>query len=203
MKIIGITGGTGAGKTTALRVLSELGVTIIDCDAVYHDLLERDRELHDTLVAVFGDVTGPDGKLDRKKLGAVVFQDAQALEELNGISHAAVRRELRGLLAGAEAEGRPAVAIDAIALFESGVGGLCDCVVGVIAPEEIRVRRLMERDGISREYALLRIRAQKPERYFRERCDYILENSTDQTVFANAARRLFHEILAGNKEDSI
>ena len=202
MKIIGITGGTGAGKTTALGVLAALGVVIIDCDALYHDLLERDRDFHDALVAVFGDVTGPDGRLDRKKLGAVVFQDAEALGELNAISHAAVKRELQSLLTEARAAGETAVAIDAIALLESGVGGLCDCVVGVVAPEEIRVRRLMARDGISREYALLRIRAQKPERFFREECDYILENKTDETAFAQAAERLFRRILDMDKEDS-
>lgn len=201
MKIIGITGGSGAGKTTALGVLAALGAVIIDCDALYHDLLARDEELHDTLVAAFGDVTGPDGRLDRKKLGAVVFQDAGALGKLNAISHAAVRRELRVLLAEAKTAGETAVAIDAIALLESGVGSLCDCVVGVVAPEEARVRRLMARDGISREYALLRIRAQKPERFFREECDYILENQSGEADFAKAANRLFRRILDMDKED--
>ncbi|HPE16600.1 MAG TPA: dephospho-CoA kinase [Oscillospiraceae bacterium] len=201
MKIIGITGGSGAGKTTALGVLAALGVVIVDCDALYHGLLERDRELHDTLVAVFGDVTGQDGRLDRKKLGAVVFRDAEALEELNAISHAAVLRELRVFLEEARAAGETAVAIDAIALLESGVGKLCDCVVGIVAPEEVRVRRLMARDGISRQYALLRIRAQKPERFFRKKCDYILENQNNEAAFANEAERLFRRILNMDKED--
>ena len=121
MKIIGITGPTGAGKTTALNVLEELGALVIDADAVYHGLLESSAPLRAALTERFGEeILDEMGKLDRKRLGSVVFGDPQALSDLNAITHSFVLEEIDRLCAQAEAEGRPAAAIDAIALVESG-----------------------------------------------------------------------------------
>ena len=138
MKIIGITGPTGAGKTTALNALTSLGTCIIDADAVYHRLLEESAPLREALIDRFGDICDESGKIDRKKLGNVVFTDPAALAELNAITHRFVGEAIDQLLTGAEASGCPAAAIDAIALIESGLGARCDAVVGVIAPAEVR-----------------------------------------------------------------
>ena len=179
MIVIGITGPTGAGKTTALNQLEALGGCVLDADAVYHELLETDVPMLCRLQKAFPDCFA-DGRLVRKRLGERVFSDPAALSLLNGITHAAVRQEVLRQL-----ERKPALAaIDAIALLESGLGKLCDVTVAVVAPREERIRRLMARDGISRSYAERRIDAQHPESWFREHCDYVLENSGTAPEFS-------------------
>ena len=147
MTIIGITGPTGAGKTTALNELEKLGGVIIDCDAVYHELLKSNYTLQKELGARFGVLTDENGVFDRKKLGAVVFHDPAALADLNAIAHRHVVMAVKEILVQAEAQNIPAAAIDAIALFESGLAELCDATVAITAPAEIRVERIMARRG--------------------------------------------------------
>jgi len=187
--IIGITGGTGCGKTTALQTIRDLGGVVIDCDALYHDLLRTDHSMLSAIESRFpGTVKA--GILDRKALAAIVFSDRQALLDLNGITHAAVRSATRALL-----QPQPALAaIDAIELFDGGLADDCDVTVAVTAPEEDRVQRLLGRDSITREQALQRIRAQKPESYFREKCDYILENNGTQAEFQEKCLAFFRKL---------
>ena len=176
--ILGITGGTGCGKTTLLQVLEELGVTVIDCDQVYHRLLKTDPALLSAIGARFpGTVDG--GVLERKALGELVFRDPQALADLNAITHAAIRAQVRRELAAAPGH----AAIDAAALFESSLDRLCHTTVAVVAPRQDRILRLMARDQISEEYAAARIDAQPPEAWFRQNCDHILNNSKDLPQF--------------------
>ena len=169
--ILGITGGTGCGKTTLLQLIRQRGGLVLDCDEIYHQLLISDQALLEALHQRFP-LAFSDGSFDRKKLGSIVFADAQALEDLNTITHSAVRQEVERRL-----EDAPALAaIDAIGLFESGLNRLCDLTVAVTAPEEIRVQRLVQRDGISPEYARSRIAAQHSPQWFSSRCDAVLEN---------------------------
>lgn len=196
MTVIGITGPSGAGKTTVLGVLEELGAAVIDCDAVYHRLLEESAPLREELQERFGrGVFTPAGKLDRKALGSVVFRDPDALAELNEITHRYIRREVERQLAQADGEGRSAAAIDAIALLESGLGALCGVTVAVTAPAETRVARLMAREGVSADYARARIAAQKPDSFFAEHCDHVLYNDGAPEDLRRAARELFEVIL--------
>lgn len=188
--IFGITGGSGCGKTTALEAVRDLGGLVLDCDAIYHDLLRRDRDLLSTIDARFpGVVEG--GVLNRKKLGSLVFGDPSALLDLNRISHGAVKQEVLRRLEGWDG----LAAIDAIALFEGGLGELCDVAVAVTAPREHRIARLMAREGISRQYAEARLNAQKSDEWFSEMCDYTLENSTTREEFYEKARALFESLL--------
>ena len=176
--VIGITGGTGCGKTTLLDVIRSCGGLVLDCAAIYHELLQTDAALLEAIGSRFpGTVEA--GVLQRKKLGAIVFSDPEALMDLNAITHKAVKREVVRRL---ETAG-PLAAIDAIALFEGALAPLCDITVAVRAPEEARIARLTARDGITREYALSRIRAQKDESFFRARCGYVLENTGTQEEF--------------------
>ena len=176
--ILGITGGTGCGKTTLLNCIAERGGLILDCDAIYHDLLRTDPALLSAIEARFpGSVEN--GALQRKKLGNLVFSDERALSDLNAITHGAVKAEVLRRLS----EKPRLAAIDAIALFEGGLATLCDITVAVTAPEEARIQRLMVRDGIGRDYAKRRIAAQKSAEWFRERCDYCLENNGTQADF--------------------
>ena len=176
--IIGITGGTGCGKTTLLEILQEHGALILDCDAIYHRLLREDGQL---LAAIEDRFPGTveEGVLQRKKLGTIVFGDPAALADLNKITHGAVKKEVLRLL-----EEKPALtAIDAIGLFESGLNELCKLTVAVTAPTEARVQWLMVRDGISEAYALARINAQPSAAEFAARCDHVLENNGTKADF--------------------
>ena len=197
MFIIGITGGTGAGKTSALRVLERLGALVLDCDAIYHKLLEDSAELKSELGDRFGGVLRA-GEIDRKRLGEIVFSDPAALMDLNGITHKYVDGELESSLALWKRQGGAVAAVDAIALIESGLGGRCDAVVGVAAPEDKRISRIMERDGLSREQAERRAGAQKPEVFFRENCEYLLENIYDTAEeFEEKCMEFFEKLLGG------
>ena len=177
--IIGITGGTGCGKTTLLNLIAARGGLILDCDAIYHELLISDKAMLEAIENRFPGVV-ENGALNRKKLGAIVFADENALLDLNRITHAAVKTEVLRRLEDAP----KLAAIDAIGLFEGNLAPLCDVTVAVTAPEEARVKRLMLRDGISEDYARSRIRAQHREDWFRERCDYVLSNNGTLDAFA-------------------
>ena len=187
--IIGITGGTGCGKTTLLKAIEAAGGLVLDCDAVYHELLATDAALLSAIEARFPG-TVENGILQRKKLGAIVFSDKNALEALNRITHSAIKAEILRRL-----ETAPSLAaIDAIALFEGGLAELCDVTVAVTAPPEDRVRRLMLRDGISGAYARSRIAAQHEEGWFRQRCGYVLENNGNLDAFATKCLAFLRDI---------
>lgn len=197
MTIIGITGPSGGGKTSALRALHSLGALIIDCDAVYHGLTAGSAEMLREIAANFDGVV-MDGVLDRKALGSIVFSDTGALETLNAITHKYVDMEVSRRLSEHERGGGTLAAVDAIALIESGLSGLCGTVVGVTAPEDVRVKRIMARDGITEEYARLRVGAQKPESFFREYCDYVLVSDCETVdEFEDKCRIFFAEMLGG------
>ena len=177
--IIGITGGTGCGKTTLLRVIQEAGGIILDCDAIYHVQLKTNKAMLTAIEQRFpGTVKA--GILDRKALGAIVFSDEAALQDLNRITHGAVKEKVLHVL---QANPGALCAIDAISLFESGLSELCDLTVAVTAPEEDRVARLMARDGIAEDYARLRIRAQHDSNWYLQRCRYTLENDSTPEAF--------------------
>jgi len=177
--ILGITGPTGSGKTTLLSLIAEQGGMILDCDRIYHELLSQDALLLQRIEDRFPG-TVENGQLQRKKLGERVFSDPQALEALNAVTHSAVRQRVQQLLA----QEKPALAaIDAIALFESGLAQLCQVTVAVIAPEDVRVKRLMSRDQVSEEYARKRIGAQHDHSWFAEKCACVLENAGTKAQF--------------------
>ena len=197
MKVIGITGPTGAGKTTALKEIEKLGGLVLDADGVYHELLEGSAALRAELEGRFGPLRGEDGRIDRKKLGNIVFHDPAALADLNAIAHRYVGAEVDRRLARAEGAGCPLAAIDAIALLESGLGGRCDATVAVTAPPEVRVRRIMAREGIPEDYARARVAAQRAGDFYICGCNFALVNDcTGPEEFAARARALFQRILA-------
>ena len=192
MIVIGITGPTGAGKTTVLNVLRELGGAVADCDGVYHELLSTSVPMREELAARFGpEIFDENGDLRRKELGAIVFGDPDALADLNAITHRHIVSELERRIAQAEGEGRPAIALDAVALLESGAGTLCGTTIAVTAPEELRVGRIMAREGIGEDYARARVKAQKPSAWFEERCAHTLRNDGEKASLEEQARELF------------
>ena len=187
--VLGITGGTGCGKTTLLKAFESIGGVVMDCDAIYHELLKTDTSLLGAIENRFPGCV-EDGALNRKKLGSIVFHDPAALADLNTITHSAVKAEVLRRLEKAN----DLVAIDAIGLFEGGLAELCDATVAVTAPLDDRVQRLMARDNITQEQATLRINAQKPESWFREMCDYTLENNGTASIFQEKCLAFFSKL---------
>ncbi len=193
--IFGLTGGTGAGKTSALRALERLGGYILDCDALYHEMLRGDAPMKKAITDAFGEVFLPDGTLDRQKLGNVVFRDPEAMARLNAIVYAHLVPE-----AARRAQGHEIVGFDAINVIESGMSLLCCRTVGVIAPAQLRVQRIMARDGIDEHYARMRIAAQKSDAFYYEHCTDVLENTEKSpAAFEEKALAFFTQLIKEEK----
>lgn len=195
MFIIGITGGSGAGKTSALRALEALGALVLDCDAIYHELLTNNAQLKSDIGARFEGVL-VNGFVDRRRLGDIVFSDRVALCDLNAIAHAYVKDDVDRRISEWTLQGGEIAAVDAIALIESGRAESCDITVGVTALKEARIARIINRDGISHEKAELRVNAQKPDSFYVEHCDYIIENNfSSPTEFEGYCKEFFKGII--------
>ena len=177
MKIIGLTGLTGAGKSTVAQKLMAYGCYHIDADKVARDVINNSEDVKNKLKEHFGaDVINEDGTTNRPLLASRAFADEKSTNDLNAITHPAVTEEIKSIIKDMEEIGYRGVIIDAIALFESGEDALCDFTVAVVAPKEIRLERIMKRDSITEEKALERINAQKDESFFTSRADFVLWN---------------------------
>lgn len=196
--ILGITGGTGSGKTSALNAIRELGGTVIDCDAVYHKMVAENQELRHAIEVKFHGVFNSDGSLNRKKLGELVFENKERMEQLNEVIYRFLVPEVQRLCQ----EGGDLVAIDAINLVESGADSICDKTIAITAPMELRVRRITARDGIDERYARMRISAQKSDEFYRGKCDYELSNTAETAeAFQSAAQIFFQRLIAELREE--
>lgn len=192
--IVGLTGGSGAGKGHVCELLREYGVPCLDTDRVAHDLYTPGHPCLDELHACFPpSVFLPDGTPDRARLGDAVFHDPAALARLNGITHRYIRAVCDRWLTQMHGEGHDMAVLDAPVLFESGFADMCRCTVGVLADTETRVRRIVRRDGIPRERALARIAAQHDDAFFMSHCTYVLRNP-DGADLRGAVRELIASI---------
>lgn len=191
MRIIGITGPSGAGKSLLCEYCAAHGIPHLDADAIYHELLLPPSEAVTALRSAFGDgILDDTGGIDRGALGHIVFQDEKKLALLNETVLAIVLREIRNRLDVLRAEGAETVAVDAPTLIESGFHRECDTVVVVLASEEARLARIMARDGLSREKALSRIRAQKNDEFYCASADAVLVNDKDRDALFEAFEAL-------------
>ena len=177
MKIIGLTGLTGAGKSTVAQKLMAYGCYHIDADKVAREVINNNENVKNKLKERFGcDVINEDGTTNRPLLASRAFSDEESTLALNEITHPAVTEEIKSIIKDMEEVGYRGIIIDAIALFESGEDKLCDFTVAVIAPKDIRLERIMKRDNITEEKALERINAQKDESFFTSKADFVLWN---------------------------
>ena len=182
--IVGLTGQTGAGKSEVLNIFSEKNYLVIDCDKVYHDLLLSDKEMLSDLEFIFPEAFF-DGNLDRKALASIVFKNKQDLIRLNNITHTYVCRKVKSILKDYVLNGGKFAVIEAIELISSGLGELCDKKIALVASEDVRLDRIIKRDNLSYEEALLRVRSQKDEKYYLSNCDVVIDNSDTLEVLKN------------------
>lgn len=199
MFIIGVTGGSGSGKSTVANILARHNGTAIDADRVYHEMLSTCVPMQREILAKFPTAQGEDGKVDRSRLAHIVFRDDKELGTLNAVTQPYIIAELERMFEECYRQNQPFVVIDVIRLFESGLSKLCDVTIGVVAPEEIRVGRIMERDHIPEARARERVRAQQSEEYYRKKCDHIIVNDGSGSI-EDAAEQLYREIMEERAE---
>ena len=194
MRVIGLTGSSGAGKSAAADFFRRHGIPVIDADAIYHQLLSEPSDCTRELVATFGvAILGSNGLVSRPLLAAAVFgkpNTPSLLHTLNELTHKYVMSEIQKSLQALRAVGTPAAVLDAPLLFEANAHLECDFVIGIIASRALREARIIARDGLSAESAAKRLDAQKSDDFYRERCNYILENNQGQADLERALEDL-------------
>jgi dephospho-CoA kinase len=195
-RVLGLTGGIATGKSTVARLFERLGAVVIDADRIVHEIQAPGQPALAEIAAAFGaEMLRPDGSLDRERLGALVFRDADARARLNAIVHPRVGTELARRLAAARAADVRLILLDVPLLLETGgARGLVEGVIVVYAPEEQQIRRQMERDSCPRDEAERRVRAQLPIEEKRRRADHVIDNSGSLDDTEAQVRRLFESL---------
>ncbi len=197
MLIIGVTGGSGCGKSTVSELFCELGAETIDADTVYHDLLNNSDALMRELKKRFPEAVTSTSRLDRRRLAEIVFSDSTALADLNTIAHKFVLEDIERRISEFYRRNAQYLCIDAIALFESGLSSMCDVTVGVLAPRDARISRIISRDGIDTMAAGARINAQPADDFYIDKCDYIIMNDGDIENVKTEVTNVFSLITKG------
>lgn len=198
--LLGLTGNIACGKSTVLQRLGELGAYTIDADAAIHTILKHGGPAYKPVVAAFGkSILQPDGEIDRRALGKIVFSDPQKLRRLEEIEHPIVRRYIDDLIKDAPA---PVVALDAIKLIEAGWADKCDAVWVVTCTRPQQLERLMRTRGYSREEAEMRIDAQSPQQAKVARADTVIDNSGTLTHTHHQTDTAWQTFLHAHPHDS-
>ena len=188
--VVGLTGPTGAGKSTVCEFFRARGGKILDCDGLYHEMLASDETLLSAIKNAFPDAFTSAG-LDRKALGRIVFADSAKLALLNNTVLPLVASRVEAEIEKAESAGEKLLVLDAPTLFESGLDKACDLTLGVLAPMETRIARIASRDNISEEYARLRAEGGKADAYFRANCMQIVVNDGNLQALEDALDRIY------------
>lgn len=183
-KVIGITGGSGTGKSHICKLLADAGFPVIDADEVAHECLDFEECVKE-LVSEFGEAVLKNGKPDRKRLGEIVFSDAEKLEKLGKITHKYILAEIEKRIEKAQGD---TVFVDGAVLIESGMK--CDFMIGVIADRKLRKERIVKRDNISAKAAETRILAQQNDGFYRKNCDFVLENNGGEPDITEIIKRI-------------
>ncbi|MBP1569987.1 MAG: dephospho-CoA kinase [Oscillospiraceae bacterium] len=177
--IIGLTGQTGAGKSSVREILQKKGAAVIDADTVAHDITDNNVNCIYDIVNRFSClVLNEKGKINRKALGKRVFSDKKELLALNKIIFPYILEAIEHEVLGYIAKGAENIVIDGATVIESGCGKMCDVLVSVVAEEETRLTRIIKRDGISKADAERRVSAQKPEEFYTENSDFVIRNDS-------------------------
>lgn len=178
--VVGLTGQTGAGKSTVAGVFVQNGFVHIDADQISREVVEPGKPCLEELFDFFGSsIRKADGSLDRRALASIVFKDKKKLESLNSICHPFITEEIFSRINRCSENGQLLILLDAPTLFESRASDFCDLIISVIADPEIRRTRIMARDGLTEEAARERMEAQLPEAFFIKQSDHVIRNNAD------------------------
>ena len=191
-KIYGLTGMSGAGKTTVCEEFSRSGFDIINCDMIAREVVEKDTPCLDEIKQKFGgEVITADGELDRKVMGNIVFNDKAKLLLLNNTIYPYITYEV---IQRIERSDSGYVLLDAPTLFESGIDYICDGVVSVICDREVSLKRIMARDGIDRKAAESRLKSQHDAEFYKSRSNFCIENNRDFNTLTQTAQKVIQQI---------
>lgn len=186
--VIGLTGQSGAGKTTVSRVFKDKGFGIIDADIISRQVMEKGMPCLRELAEAFGeDILTENGELNRKKLGSIVFSDKEKLRQLDGICYPYIIYNVIKRIEELGENGYQLVLLDAPTLFESNADDLCDLIISVTADEKLREQRIVKRDGISAENARKRFASQYPEHFFISHSDFVIKNNKSEEILVAKA----------------
>ena len=188
--VVGITGGIASGKSTVSSYLDSRGVQIIDADKISRNIMKKGKPAYDIVMREFPRC-GKEGQIDRRTLGNIVFHDEQQLLKLNRITHPLIIEEIRHLLNKDEG----LFVLDAALLFETGLNELCDKVICVTAPNELRIKRIIKRDGLEKEEAIARIKSQMLDEKRMELCDYVINSDKDIGDLYREVETIFDKML--------
>lgn len=198
--VIGLTGPTGAGKSTVAAALEKAGCVIIDADLIARQAVTN-QDCITALKNEFGnDIIGENGSLDRHLLAQRAFSNAQSAAKLNEITHPVIMKEIIRRIALFQLSVARAIVVDAALLFESGADSLCTTTVAVTAPNDLRLSRIMNRDSIPLQLAEARIGAQQENTYYSERAQFVYDGATDLNDIQTRANQLLEQIIGDNNE---
>ncbi len=186
--VIGLTGQTGAGKSTVSKIFVKNGFKLIDADLISREIMKPGMPCLEELFDYFGSaIRNPDDTLNRKALAHIAFTDNRKLESLNSICHPFITEEILARISHYSAEGHRLILLDAPTLFESQAADFCDLIISVVAKPELRCGRIMKRDSITEQEARNRMDAQLSENFFIDHSDYVIRNNEDcEQLFALA-----------------
>ena len=183
MYLVGLTGGIGSGKSTVAARLAEHGVPVVDADQVAREIVEPGEPALDDLVTHFGErILDPDGRLDRAGLAAIAFVDEEQRAALNAITHPRIGERIAARLQQLDEDGVEIAVLDHPLLLEGDPTGRVDTIVVVLAPEDVRVRRLVEQRGLDEDDVRARMRAQVSDEVRRKVADHVIDNDGDLEV---------------------
>ena len=192
MIIIGITGGSGCGKTTVSDIVRSKGIEVIDTDKVARKIVEPGKPALDEIRRSFGEeYINENGGLDRKKTAGLVFSDPNKLKELNRITHKYITQYVNEYIDNYRGN---IIGIDGAVLIESGIGKMCDFIISVLADQSQRLKRIMLRDNITEEDARKRINSQKNNEFYIENSDYIVYNNSDEDILSKEVSEILSQI---------
>ncbi len=196
MRVFGLTGNIGSGKSTVAAMLREAGIPVLDADRISREVTAPGGRAYDAVVQAFGGgILRGDGSIDRMRLGEIAFSDAASREQLERITHPAIFEAMKEAISGIEREGHRAAVVEATLIHETGKRGVFESVISVTCDRETSISRLMARGGMSRSQVEARLRAQMDAGRKAEASDYVIDNSGDIASTRGQVQRLARILL--------